>query len=177
MTKRLGATLVALTVAGTAWAGPQATGQPAAKPATTAASKAAAQQADDDRLVDLLRKDVRAGKADVIAKTMNFDSAQAAAFWPVYKQYEAERQALGDERLGIIQDFAEHYDTLNDVNAKGLVTRFQALEEKHLALQKKYVDQFMKVLPPKTAARFLQVDRRLNMLIDLELSSAIPLVN
>jgi hypothetical protein len=95
----------------------------------------------------------------------------------VYKQYETERQTLGDERLGIIQDFAEHYDTLNDTNAKGLVARFQALEDKQAALHKKYVDQFMKVLPPKTAARFLQVDRRLNMLIDLELSSAIPLVN
>jgi len=178
MTKRLGVTLVALAVAGTAWAGPQAAGQAAAKPATaTTQSKAAATQADLDKLVELMRKDVRAQKADIVAKTMSLDSTQAAAFWPVYKQYETERQALGDERLGIIQDFAEHYDTLNDTNAKGLVTRFQALEDKQLALSKKYADQFMKVLPPKTAARFLQVDRRLNMLIDLELSSAIPLVN
>ena len=56
------------------------------------------------------------------------------------------------------------------------MTRFQAMQDKEVALQKKYVDEFMKVLPPKSAARFLQVDRRLNMLIDLELSSAIPLV-
>jgi hypothetical protein len=175
MNKRfcLGATLVAIGVAGAAWAGPQAQAQPA-KAATAAAAPTAA---DVDKLVELMRKDVRAQKADVVAKTMSLDATQAAAFWPVYKQYEAERATLGNERLGIIQDFAEHYDTLNDTNAKGLVTRFQALEEKQLALQKKYADEFMKVLPAKSAARFLQVDRRLNMLIDLELSSAIPLVN
>jgi hypothetical protein len=175
MNKRicLGAALVALGVAGAAWAGPQTPAQPA-KPAKAATAMSAA---DVDKLVELMRKDVRAQKADIVAKTMSLDSTQAAAFWPVYKQYETERQTLGDERLGIIQDFAEHYDTLNDTNAKGLVMRFQALEDKQMALHKKYVDEFMKVLPAKSAARFLQVDRRLNMLIDLELSSAIPLVN
>ena len=176
MSKRvfLAATLVAA-VAGAASAGPQA--QPAAKPASAAAETKAKNAADVDKLVDLLRKDVRAEKADVVAKTMKLDSSQAAAFWPVYKQYESERAGIGSERLAIIQDFAEHYDSINDTTAKGLVTRFQAVQDKEAALQKKYVDEFMKVLPAKTAARFLQVDRRINMLIDLELSSAIPLVN
>ena len=167
------AALVALGTAQGAWAGPQA--QPA-KPASAAAESKAKNAADADKLVDLLRTDVRAQKADIVAKTMNLDATQAAAFWPVYKQYETERAAIGGERLAIIQDFAEHYDSLNDTNAKGLVTRFQAMQDKEVALQKKYVDEFMKVLPAKSAARFLQVDRRLNMLIELELSSAIPLV-
>ena len=176
MSKRvfLAAALVAA-VAGAASAGPQA--QPAAKPASAAAETKAKNAADVDKLVDLLRKDVRAEKADVVAKTMKLDSSQAAAFWPVYKQYESERAAIGSERLAIIQDFAEHYDSINDTTAKGLVTRFQAIQDKEAALQKKYVDEFMKVLPAKTAARFFQVDRRINLLIDLELSSAIPLVN
>src|SRR5262245_60503236 len=122
MTRKPGATLVALALAAAAWAGPQAAQAPAQAPAQASAKSAAATAADVDKLVELMRKDVRAQKADIIAKTMSLDSTQAAAFWPVYKQYETERQALGDERLGIIQDFAEHYDTLNDTNAKGLVT-------------------------------------------------------
>lgn len=133
--------------------------------------------ADIDKLVDLLRKDVRAQKADILSKTLGLDASQSAAFWPVYKQYEAERQTLGDERYGIIQDFAEHYDTLNDAKAKGLMTRSFALEEKRVALEKKYMDEFLKVLPAKSVARFFQVERRVNMLIDLKVSSQIPLVN
>jgi hypothetical protein len=177
MNKRVLMPALAIAVAATASAGPQAQPAQPAKPASAAAESKAKNAADVDKLVDLLRKDVRAQKADIVAKTMSLDATQAAAFWPVYKQYESERAAIGSERLAIIQDFAEHYETLNDTNAKGLVTRFQAMQDKEVALQKKYVDEFMKVLPAKTAARFFQVDRRINMLIDLELSSSIPLVN
>ena len=126
---------------------------------------------------EALRKDVRAQKSDIISKTMNFDATQAAAFWPVYKAYEAERQALGNDRLAVIQDFADHFETLNDANAKGLLDRSMVIEEKRVALEKRYAGEFLKVLPGKTVARFFQVESRLNNLINLELASQIPLVN
>jgi hypothetical protein len=135
-----------------------------------------AKAADVDKLIELFRKDVRAEKADIIGKTMKLDANQAAAFWPVYKAYEAERQALGDQRLTVIQDLAEHFDTLNDAKAKGLLDRSFAIEDQRLALEKKYKDELLKVLPAKTVARFFQVESRLNNLINLEVSSQIPLV-
>lgn len=140
-------------------------------------AQAKAPGADVDKLIELMRKDVRAEKADIIGKTMTFDAAQAAAFWPLYKQYEAERQALGNERLAVIQDLAEHFDTLNDAKAKGLLDRSFAIEDKRLALERKWKDEMLKVLPAKTVARFFQVETRLNNLINLEVSSQIPLVN
>ena len=141
------------------------------------AQTATAKQGDDvDKLVDLLRQDVRSQKADIIAKTMSFDATQAAAFWPVYKAYEAERTALGDDRLAVIQDLAEHFDSLNDANAKGLLNRAMVIEEKRVALERRYADEFLKVLPGKTVARFFQVENRINNLINLKLSSGIPLV-
>jgi hypothetical protein len=142
---------------------------------TTPAAKA--KSADTDQLVELVRKDVRAEKADIVAKTMKLDSAQAAVFWPVYKAYEAERQALGNQRLAVIQDLAEHFDSLNDAKAKGLLDRSFAIEDQRLALEKKYRDELLKVVPAKVVARFFQVESRLNNLINLEISSAIPLVN
>jgi len=138
---------------------------------------AAQAKADDDKIVELVRKDVRAEKADIVGKTMKLDAAQAAAFWPVYKAYEAERQTLGNQRLAVIQDLAEHFDSLNDAKAKGLLDRSFAIEDQRLALEKKYKDELLKVLPAKVVARFFQVESRLNNLISLELSSAIPLVN
>lgn len=147
---------------------------PAAAPAK---AKAAAPAKDDlDALVALARKDTRAHKSDIVSKNMTLDAAQAAAFWPLYKAYEAERQAVGDERLAIIQDFAEHYDSINDAKAKGLIERSFANEDKRMAVEKKYKDEMLKVLPGKVVGRFFQVDRRINMLIDLTLSSQIPLV-
>lgn len=139
-------------------------------------SDAARERADIDKLVELMRKDVRADKADIVAKTMQLDADQAAAFWPVYKQYETEVKALGDERLAVIQDLAEHFDSLNDAKAKGLLERSLKVEEKRVALARKYADEMLKVLPAKVVARFFQVDSRINNLINLEVSSQIPLV-
>jgi len=137
---------------------------------------AAQKRAEMDKLVELMRKDVRAQKADIVGKTMGLDAAQAAAFWPIYKAYEAEAQTVGDARLAVIQDLAEHFETLNDAKAKALLDRSFTVEEQKLALQKKYKDEFLKVLPAKVVARFFQVDSRLNALIALEVSSQIPLV-
>jgi hypothetical protein len=133
-------------------------------------------RAEIDKAIEALRTDARAGKADILGKTMALDSTQAAAFWPVYKQYEAELQALGNERLGIIQDLAEHFDSLDDAKAKALLDRQVALEEKKLALTKKYKDEMLKVVPVKTVARWLQVESRLGKLVELTVASEIPLV-
>ena len=148
--------------------------------AQTATAKAPADpakvRAEIEKAIEALRTDARAGKSDILGKTLKLDSAQAAAFWPVYKQYEAEAKVLGDERLGIIQDLAEHFDSLDDAKAKALLDRQMALEDKKLALTKKYKDEMLKVLPAKTVARFFQVDSRLNKLVELTVASEIPLV-
>jgi hypothetical protein len=159
------AAAVAVLTAGTAYAQAAA---PAADPAKA--------RAELDKAIEALRKDARAGKADILGKTLALDSAQATAFWPVYKQYEAELQTVNNERLAIIQDFAEHFDSFNDAKAKALVDRQMAYEEKRLAVVKKYKDEMLKVLPAKTVARFLQVDGRLNKLADLAVANEIPLV-
>ena len=133
-------------------------------------------RAEIDKAIETLRKDARAGKADILGKTMALDSTQAAAFWPIYKQYEAELQTVNNDRLAIIQDLAEHFDTLDDAKAKVLLDRQVAFEEKKLALAKKYKDEMLKVLPAKTVARWLQVEYRLGKLVELAIASDIPLV-
>jgi len=148
---------------------------PAKAPAKAPADPAKV-RAEIDKAVEAMRTDARAAKADILGKTMALDSKQAATFWPLYKQYEAEAKLLGDERLAIIQDLAEHFDSLDDAKAKGLLERQVALEDKKLALTKKYKDEMLKVLPAKTVARFLQVDSRLNKLVELAVASEIPLV-
>ena len=130
---------------------------------------------DIDQLIELMRKDVRAEKADIVAKTMELDAEEAASFWPVYKEYEAELKTLGDERLAIITNYAESFEALTDAKAEDLITRAIALEGKEHALKERYLKRFLAALPATVVARFFQVDNRINNLIDLELSSQIPL--
>lgn len=135
------------------------------------------EEEDIQQLIEIMRKDVRGEKADIVAKTMVLNSEEAALFWPIYKRYEAELKVLGDERLAIITDYADNVDTLTDEKAEGLITRAVALEGKEHALKERYLKEFLAVLPAKVVARFYQVESRINTLIDLELSGQIPLVH
>jgi hypothetical protein len=144
----------------------------------SAQTAAAPPTEDVAKLVELARKDFQKLKADIVAKTMEMDATTAAAFWPVYKQFEGESAKLGDERVAIVKDYATAWNSksLTDATAKDLLTRSMAVEDKARALDKKTIDEMSKVLPAKTVARYFQVQNRLNALARLSLASEIPLI-
>jgi hypothetical protein len=125
---------------------------------------------------ELLRSDVRTQKVAIITQMMAFTEAEDALFWPIYREYDVELSKLGDERVGLIQEFAVNYEQMTDATADKLATKALDLEGRRHALKAKYYDRLKKVLSPKTAARFLQVEHQLLLLIDLQISSSLPVV-
>ena len=142
----------------------------------TSAQAQTAAPSGTDAAIEQLRKDTRAEKTDVIAGTMGFSADEAAKFWPLYKKYEAQRRAIGDEKVALIKDFAASYSTLQDEKAKELLARLISVEDKTIAAKRQFVQELQKVLPPKTVARYYQVDNRIDLLVNLELASQIPVV-
>lgn len=129
-----------------------------------------------DADIQLLRTQVQNGKKLIIAHTMEFSDAESAAFWPVYHEYARDQQAIGDERTQLIKDYAKNYDSMDDSKARDLVQRMINIEDETLNLREDYWPKFMKALGAKRAAKFYQVDNRLSLFINLQLSSEIPLV-
>src|SRR6516165_11896275 len=62
--------------------------------------------------IALLRHDVQAAKMDIITKTMQFTEAEAAAFWPLYRDYANEEHQIGDTTYRIIKNYAANYDQM-----------------------------------------------------------------
>jgi len=129
-----------------------------------------------DRDIQLLRQDLRSNKKQLIAANLTLTDAEATKFWPVYDQYSAEVTKLGDQRYALIKEYAQNFGALTDVQAKSLIDRSLALDEAVTQLRIKYVPIVNKVLPGTKTATFFQMDRRISTLIDLQLSSQIPLV-
>lgn len=125
---------------------------------------------------ELLRSDVRTQKVAIITEMMQFDEAEDAAFWPVYREYDAEMAKLGDERVALIAEYARTYDQMTDEIADRLATKALDLEARRQAAKAKCYESVKKVVSPKTALRFLQVEQQLLLLIDLQISSALPTV-
>ena len=126
--------------------------------------------------IEIMRSDVRTQKVAILTATMELTSDEASAFWPKYREYDVALSAVWDQRLGVIKDYAANYETMTDEVARGLIERAFAVDEAQLAVEKEYFEKIAEVLPITKAARFAQVERRLNNMIELQLASELPLV-
>jgi hypothetical protein len=142
--------------------------------AQSSASKDPATLPDQD--IQLLRRDLRSGKKQLVAANLTLTDAEATKFWPVYDQYAAEMTKVGDQKYALIKEYAQNYGSLTDAQAKSLIDRSLALDEAIAQLRIKYVPIVSAVLPGTKTATFFQIDRRITNLIDLQLASQIPLV-
>jgi hypothetical protein len=158
----------------------QAASQPtdgqSAPPGDSAAEARSTQNLNLTAYAELLRSDVRAQKVAIITEVMGFSEAEDAAFWPIYREYDVEMSKLGDERVAMIQEYAQNYSKMTDAVADSLATRALDLEGRRNAVKTKYYERFKQALSPRTAARFLQVEQQLLLLIDLQILSSLPII-
>jgi hypothetical protein len=133
-------------------------------------------QAGIDSDITLLRSDLQTQRTAVVTDEMKLTDDQGKVFWPLYREYANKQQVIGDQRVSLIKDYANSYSTIDDATADGLAKRQLKFEQDRLQLQSSYYPKFKKAVGAKQAAKFLQIDNRLNMLIDLQLASSIPIL-
>jgi len=129
-----------------------------------------------DQDIQLLRKDLRSQKKQLIAANLPLTDAEAVKFWPLYDQYTAETAKINDTRYALIKEYATNYNNLTDAQAQDYITRSIAVDESVVQLRQKYVPIIEKVLSGKKTAMFFQMDKRVALMIDLQLASMIPIV-
>jgi hypothetical protein len=153
---------------------------PSAQPAAPSAQPAAPEEATDRNLrayVELLRSDVRTQKTAIITQMMQFSEADDQAFWPLYREYELEMSKINDERIAMIEEYARSYAQITDATADKLATQALDLEARRNALKGKFYERVKQATSARTAAKFLQVEQQLLLLLDLQVSAALPIIN
>ena len=126
--------------------------------------------------IELLRTDLKADKVDIVKEALHLDAAKSDAFWPVYRKYQAELDALGDKRLALIKDYAANYDKLTDQKAKTIVKQALDLQTQRTKLLQKHYGNFEKVLGSIDAAKLVQVEHLVQALIDVQMAAEMPLI-
>jgi hypothetical protein len=145
------------------------------------ASVPASASADSDSqniqaYVDLLRADVRQQKAEMVGAVMQLSAADAAKFWPIYEQYDAELAKLNDLRIANIKEYASTYDQMTDAKADELMQKAMSYRKQRAELLAKYYELVKQALGGIEAARFVQVEDQLLLIIDLQIDSSLPVV-
>jgi hypothetical protein len=126
--------------------------------------------------MELLRKDLRSHKKQLIAENLKLTDAEATKFWPIYDQYTAELIKINDKKFGLIQEYADHWGTITDEQATLYLRRWLDVDVAIMQLRQKYVPIVSQVLNGRKSATFFQLDRRISMMIDLQLASQLPVV-
>jgi Spy/CpxP family protein refolding chaperone len=126
--------------------------------------------------IELLRKDLRSQKKQLVAANLKLTDDQATKFWPVYDQYIAEQVKIHDQKYALIKELAASWGSISDAKAEDMTRRALAVDQQVTQLRIKYLPNFIKVLPGKQVATFFQIDRRLQMMVDLQLMSQLPLI-
>jgi hypothetical protein len=142
-------------------------------PATAAPATAPVEQ-NLNEYITLLRKDVRSQKFAVVNAVMQLDLDQAAKFWPIYRDYDAELAKVNDLRVANIKEYARTYNELTDAKADELIQNAMAYQKQRTELLAKYYDRVKQSLGAVTAARFVQVEHQLLLIIDLQIDSSLP---
>jgi hypothetical protein len=133
-------------------------------------------QAPTDEDIQLFRKDVRSMKKQIVAANMSLTDTEAEKFWPVYGEYTADLDKINDVKAAQIKDYLENYSTMTGDQAENYIRKRAAVEQSVTALRLRYIPVFRKALSGRETAQFFQIEYRLGLIIDLQLSQ-MPLIN
>jgi hypothetical protein len=129
-----------------------------------------------DQQMALMHRQIDSMKRQIIAANVTLTDTEATKFWPVYEQYSAELKKITDTKNALIKEYAEEYGSLTDEQAESLIRRWLDSDIAAFELRRKYLPIFRKVLPGKVTATFFQVEHRINAMLDLRLTSQLPLM-
>ena len=143
----------------------------AAQPASTKATPPSTEQ-----VLDQFRTDMQADAADVMAKGLTLTAEQAAKFWPMFEAFQKEQKAVIDEQLKSLVKYQGSYQSMTDADALAYATSLLQRDQRIHDLRMKYLAKFQEVVPARVAARAVQLERRLGLLGQAQISSQVPLI-
>jgi len=139
-----------------------------------AALPAAAQTSSE---VALTRAQIQAGRQAMVTANLGLTEEEGLAFWPVYRDYRVDMARVGDRMVKLITDYAANKDKLTDLQATTMLNEYLDIQSDELAVKKRFVKTFEKVLSPKKVARFYQIENKLDAVIRAEIADVVPLVH
>jgi Cu/Ag efflux protein CusF len=136
--------------------------------------KVSAQTVDDE--LQVARSALKADRKATVAETMQFSEQEAQAFWPLYEEYRAKMDKSADALVKLIKEYAQLYPDVPDDRAEVMLKDLGRLQEERVETRNSYLKKMGKILSPAKTLRFAQLESRLDLALQLEMASKIPLV-
>jgi hypothetical protein len=139
----------------------------------TVPSVAQTTNAKDD--VELLISQIQTDKRAIVLRTLDLTDAQVAAFTPVYDAYQAEMKVLMERSGAMLDKFAANFGSMTDEAAREILKEALKLRDDRNATMRKYAKKLERELPAVKVLQWVQIENKLNTLLDVKAASVIPI--
>jgi hypothetical protein len=112
----------------------------------------------------------------VVTEEMQLSDNEAKSFWPIYRAYDADLTKLNDQKVDLLKEYADIYGSMTNDQVESFAKRSFALQKQRVDLRADYFARISRAVSPRTAARFVQVEDRIDLLLNLQLAASIPMV-
>jgi hypothetical protein len=140
----------------------------------------------EDKIADVtdmqvLRAAVRADKKAFVASTLKLTPAEAKRFWPVYDNYQRIVDSANERRVVVVEALIALDKPISDLYARNLANELVATDEVEIKARRTLHNRLMRgvptrILPPKKAARYLQLESKVRAVQAYDIAANIPLV-
>jgi hypothetical protein len=130
----------------------------------------------NDSSIRLTRSAVQAERQALISANLDLTEEQRAVFWPLYADYRKAIDEIADDKVEFFERFFASYETLTDEEALALLDESFKLKARYLEVQRTHAAKMREALPGKTVARFFQIENKMDVIIDYEMSGEFPLI-
>jgi Spy/CpxP family protein refolding chaperone len=128
-----------------------------------------------------LRKAVQADKKGLVASTLKLTDAEAKRFWPIYDAYQRDLDVANRRRVVAVEGLIGRDGPVSDLYARTLSNEFLIADETEIKLRRSLQNRLMRgvptrVLPPKKAATYLQLEAKIRAAQAYDIATMIPLI-
>ena len=122
----------------------------------------------------LLISQIQTDKRAVVLSAMQLTDAEVAAFTPIYDKYQADMKKQFEGAVEMLNKFAANYGSMTDDAAKDILKDWFKLRDERNDTMKKYAKEMGRALPPTKVLQWVQIENKLNALLDAQAASVIP---
>ncbi len=132
---------------------------------------------DLNSYMELIKSDMKTEKKIIITEAMQFSENDSKIFWDLYGEYELGMDKLANKRIEYIKEFAENYPNVSNETADDIMDKAFNYFEDRLELRSDFYDDVKDKLGAFTAAKYIQLDMQMQLIIDIQISAALPLLD
>lgn len=132
--------------------------------------------AQDTSYLEVLKSDINTQRRALITAAMDFTEEEAQKFWPIYKEYEIEYDKMMDKKIDLIKSYAESYENMGEEVAQQIAEKSFEIDKEELALSEKYFKKYSGDLGVRRSVKLQMVLNRIELMINLQKASNIPVL-